>query len=150
MRTWFATNIHKILLKIINARVSVPSFMWVLSSLVVACYIFHVHAELALTPFGQKLILGPLYWSVTLVVSDLICLIGMIVLSNKIPLVRIGAIVSFMMWVFGNLSIYQVAGWNLIMAWTVPYIFQYAYMFLAASQGVFKKNTPLDKPQSTD
>lgn len=140
--------LRHIINRILQFRISVPSWLLVIQSIFFAGYIFWHAKQLALTPFGHYLVFGPLYWSILLAFGDILCLIGM-TLRPKFQIVTYGAMISFAMWLFLNISLLITAGMNIAFVWTASYLITYAYLFLASSQGVFK-TTPVFIPPPDD
>lgn len=131
--------LKKYLLQLIDAKISLPTFLWVFSSVAIAVYILLNADLISLTPFGKHLILGVMPWASIIIVGDILCLIGMFVKSPRWPLVYVGSFASFCMWTFANISLIAIGGINIALAWTIPYLFTYAYLFLAAGLGFFKR-----------
>ena len=133
----------KIMLNILNAKISLPTYLWVLSSLVIAVYVIWNIDLVRVTPFAQKLPVDAAVWSISLALGDTLCLIGMMIRHPRIPIVRYAAFLSFLCWLFGNLSFLLTGGWLIVVWVTGWYNLMYAYLFLAASLGMFKrKNLP--------
>ena|SRR6478609_3336030 len=132
------------ILKLINAKVTLPTYLWVCSSLFLAFYLYF-HADLFhLTPFAHHLPIDSDLWLSLLILGDITCLVGMVVRSAKLPIVRAGAFLSFSCWLFGNIALLATGGWLLVVWVTMWYNLMYAYLYLGASLGVFAR-----KPKKT-
>lgn len=128
------------LIRIFQAKIAYPTFAWVLSSLAFATYILFHRDLIASTPFAQHLPVDILIWSICLMVGDITVLTGMILRLRNVPLVRIGAFISFLCWTFGNIAAFQQdGGWFTVILLTGWYWLMYIYLYLAASVGLFRR-----------
>ena len=121
-----------ILKRLINARYSLPSWLWVFVSAFVGAA---VSAYALLDPDGEAkpfLDALPFYgklWGPLLVLFALCSVIGMA--KNSRRFVQVGSMGSFCLWIFGSIAFYITGGIVNTVLLAVPLLVFWAYKYLA-------------------
>lgn len=119
--------------KVMRAHYSLPTFVWVAVSLILAGIVAQIaysntaNAFVAALPFDGKV------WSTLLAISSLSAIIGMIKDTKRMWFVRTGAFVSFCLWIFGTIS-FVSSGAVFIFLLSAPLLIVFAYVYLASLQ----------------
>lgn len=126
------------LLAIVNAKYTVPTWLWNISSTALAAVVLLwslTNPSADLDAFTSSLILNGVLWSALLVFGGILAGIGM---AANIPwFVRTGAMLNFCMWIFGTIAFAGAGGVNVII-FSLPVLIYYAYLYLAS----FLRNYP--------
>lgn len=138
----------KTLMKILNAKISVSSWVLLASSLFLSIIMLDLALFDPATQHGlfaeQILVPFPIF-SGLLVLFNILLAAGMILWRRR--MVQWSAMVSFMLWIFGSIALVQSHATVLLVAFAVPYLIFYAYIYLAAEFRVFHDG-PLDSPHA--
>ena len=120
------------MLKVINARYSIPTWLWVFASLALAV-IVGIYALIdpdRVAPFLNPLPFDGWIWVPTLVIGSLLTMFGMA--RNMVKTIRVGAFFSFVMWIFGAISFgLTEGGFANVIIFAAPMLMVYAYIYLA-------------------
>lgn len=122
----------RLLRRIIEADITVPTYLFILSSLAlgIMALMGAFRPEVSNSPFATKLALDLLPWSLVLTIGNLLVLIGVMVRSRLS--VQVGAMLTFCMWVFGSISFCLTGQIPTFLVVTLPYLLFFAYIYLAA------------------
>lgn len=119
-------------LRLLNARVSIPSWMLAISSAALGYIaLFLLLFGSGLGAFGEGLFLSGGIWVPLEIIASTATIIGLIV-KRATFFLRWGAFFSFILWVFGCIS-FAITG-NIITSVVVvaPWLIFYAYVYLAS------------------
>lgn len=119
------------LLSIVNAKYSVPTWLWNLSSTAFATIVllYTIFSPDALDDFTSALVLNGTLWSAMLLIACILVGIGMA--RDRDGLVRLGAMVAFCLWIFGTIGFAGIGGANIII-FSAPIMVYYAYIYIAS------------------
>jgi hypothetical protein len=122
----------RLLRRIIESDITVPTYLFILSSLVLGLIGLRgaFQPEVAGSPFASRLVLDLLPWSLILTIGNLLVLTGVIIRSRLS--VQVGAMLAFCMWVFGSISFSLTGQFATFLVVTLPYLIFFAYIYLAA------------------
>lgn len=125
-------KVRKAILRFLNARVSLPSWMLALSSAGLAYIaIFLILVGTGLGTFGAALLFDGLLWSGLLALGSTSAIVGMIWKSRTFWL-RWGAFLAFAMLVFGGIAFVLAGQTVTTIIVVVPWLLFYAYIYLAS------------------
>lgn len=119
-------------LRFLNARVSLPSWMLALSSAALGYIaLFLLLNGTGLGTFGEGLLFSAIVWVILEIIGSTATIVGLMVRKATLFL-RWGAFLSFLMWIFGGVS-FAVTGQAITAAVVVaPWLIFYAYVYLAS------------------
>lgn len=121
------------ILRLLNARVSLPSWMLALSSaaLAWAAMFLLFFTAAGLGPFGAALPVTGFLWTPLIFLATTATVVGL-VWVRRINFLRYGAFGSFVLWIFGGVAF--IASGQALTAGVVilPWLIFYAYIYLAS------------------
>src|SRR5688500_1887357 len=120
----------KLLRRLLNARVSVSSWLWLFSNITLGAYALAV-AILEpglLGDFGTGLAINPVAWAAVLTAGCLF--LGFGLARDNHFLMRTGSMACFVMWVFGAVSFLLTGGAVSAIVIALPYLLFFMYIFL--------------------
>ena len=124
---------RRIVLRVLNARISVPSWMLGLSSALLswAVLFFMVFNPAEVAPLVAALPFSGWIWVPFLVLGTTATIYGMM-RYKALPWLKFGSFLSFIMWIFGGVAFW--ASGSALTFWVVvlPWMIFYAYTYLAA------------------
>ena len=118
--------------RIIDAKYSVPTWLWVLASTGFgAVILFYLLTNPALVvPFTQYLPFHGWSWAPLLTGGGLLTMIGMA--KDWVRFVRVGSFLSFTMWIFGSTTLYLTGGVANLIIFAGPMLILWAYTYVAS------------------
>lgn len=118
--------------KLIDSRITVPTYLFLLSSLTLGLVgvLGGFNPEVSHSPFADRLVIGLLPWALLVTVGNLLTIIG--ILSRNRLSVQIGAFLAFCMWVFGSISFCLTGQVATFLVITLPYLLFFGYVYLAS------------------
>lgn len=124
---------RKHILRFLNARVSLPSWMLALSSAGIAFIILFYFATnpVGLGAFGTALAFNGVIWTLLLCAGTSATILGLIWARFRL-LLRWGAFLSFAMWIFGGLAFILAGQAVTTFIVVLPWLLFYAYVYLAS------------------
>jgi hypothetical protein len=114
-----------------STHYSLPTFVWVVVSLVLAGTVAAIAIDGAPNAFISNLPFDGKLWSFALLLANLSAMIGMIKDTSKKWFVRTGSFLSFCLWIFGTISFAQDGG-IFIPILSAPLMIVFAYIYLAS------------------
>lgn len=121
------------LVRLINARYSLPAWLWVFMSFAIAVivdyYAFAHPYDEEVQPFLQALPWEGKVWAPLLTAAAVSSMIGMAG-NRKWPL-RVGAFLSFLLWIFGTIAFYITGAAFSIVLISAPMLIFWTYKYLA-------------------
>lgn len=119
-------------LRFLNARVSLPSWMLALSSTALSLIaIGLILFGSGLGTFGAALLFNGALWASLLAIGSTATVIGLIV-KRAWLLLRWGAFLSFLMWIFGGLAFILSGQAITTFVVVLPWLLFYMYVYLAS------------------
>ena len=120
------------LIRIVNAKYSVPSWLFVIASTFVGVVIlFYAISNPALiAPVVHYLPWDGLIWSSLMIFGGLLTMAGMA--RDYYPAVRWGSLLSACMWIFGNITVYLAGGIGNILIFAGPILIFWVYKYVAS------------------
>lgn len=132
----FRTNI----LRMLNARISPPSWMLALSSCALAWFAgFLIVFGPGLEEFGEALPVDGYIWVPSLIVTTTATVIGMFI-KKRTAFLKYGAFGSFCAWIFGGMGFVESGQTLTAVVVVAPWMLFYAYVYLAS---LFRDETGL-------
>lgn len=126
--------IKLLLLRIIDAKYSVSSWLWTIVSFVtglIMASIIREGTEPTLEKFLEALpLIDPLLWSSSIALAAVALMLGMFIDSDM--LVGISAFISFALWVFGMIAFILLGNVQTVVILIIPFLIFFAYIFVAA------------------
>lgn len=121
-----------LVLRFLNARVSLPSWMLALSSMGIA----YIAAALmlfgpGLEEFGKGLPFEGYMWTPLLCIGTTATVIGL-AFVKRVFLLKYGAFLSFLMWIFGGIAFATTGQMITAIIVALPWLIFYAYVYLAS------------------
>lgn len=120
------------LYRIVNAKYSLPTWLWVFASFFVGVIvlIYSLTNPALIIEFTKTLPFHGLAWSPLVVIGSLLTMVGMGRANEW--LVRKSSILNFCLWVFGAVSFYAAGGIGNVLIFGAPMLIFWAYTYLAA------------------
>jgi hypothetical protein len=120
------------LIRFVNAKYSLPSWLWAIASTIVGAAIvaYAIFNPAVLTEFVKYLVLDGWIWGPVLTLGGLIAMIGMA--KDWARWVRVGAFSSFCMWIFGSIAFFFTGGIVNVLIFAGPMLVFWAYKYLAS------------------
>lgn len=123
---------RRFMLRLVNAKYSLPSWLWALASTAFAAVIL---MYLVVNPALVAEFVAPLpfhgwAWAILLAFGGVLAMFGMAL--DKPKFVRIGSFLSFCMWIFGAITLYISGGIGNIIIFAGPMLIYWAYKYLAS------------------
>lgn len=120
------------MIRLVNAKYSVPSWLWAIASTSLgALIIFYSFTNPALVAaFLAPLPFHGWVWAPLLTLGGLAAMLGMAKDNSK--LLRLGAFVSFLMWIFGTITFYISGGIGNVIIFAGPMLVYWGYKYLAS------------------
>jgi hypothetical protein len=120
------------MIKIVNAKYSVPSWLWVMASIAVGIVIFlyGLSDPSLIREFTDPLPFNGLVWGGGVALSGVLAGVGMA--TDATWVVRLGAFVSFSLWIFGAISFYLSGGIANVIIFGGPMLVFWAYKYVAS------------------
>lgn len=126
-------RLRNAVLRFLNARVSLPSWLFALSSagLAWAAMFLLIFGPIGLGAFGAALPFTGWLWAPLLFLSTNATIIGLL-FTKRVAFLKYGAFASFLLWIFGALAF--IASGQALTAAVVatPWTLFYAYAYLAS------------------
>jgi hypothetical protein len=121
---------RKVLLRFINARYSLPTWLWVLASTFVGFLVFQYSLvkDPEVAQFAEALPFGGIVWGGLLTLAGLSSMIAMARHKNKH--MRHASMTSFILWIFGAIAFAQDGIAN-VLIFAGPMVLFWAYKYLA-------------------
>src|SRR6478752_1093294 len=123
-------NIRRGMLRLLNARYSISSWLWVSVSTITAfilMLLIQAGTEKGLDQFLASLPFNGVLWSLLLVLAGLTTAVGMA--AGWQSAVGVGAFASFCLWVFGAISFATVGAGTTVIILIAPLMIFFAYLF---------------------
>jgi hypothetical protein len=123
---------RRFMIRLVNAKYSVPSWLWALASTSVGLLIlfYAITNPVLIAEFVKPLPFEGFVWGSLLGGAGVVAMLGMGL--DKARLVRIGSFLSFCMWIFGAVSFYAAGGIGNIIIFAGPMLIYWAYKYLAS------------------
>lgn len=121
------------MLSLINAKYSLPTWLWVMMSgffAVLVAVLTFTDPELA-QPFVRELPFNGWLWTPLTILGSLMVMVGMAL--DRVTILRAGTFLSFLMWIFGGISFgAQPDGRFNVILIIIPILLVHAYIYLAS------------------
>ena len=126
------SRVRRLMIRLVNAKYSVPSWLWAIASTSVGALVllYSITNPALVAAFVAPLPFHGWVWAPLLTFGGLCAMLGMA--KDKSSLVRLGAFVSFLMWIFGALTFYASGGIGNIIIFAGPMLVYWAYKYLAS------------------
>lgn len=124
-------GMRNLLVRFINARFSLPTWLWAFASTAVGLIVFQYSfvKDPAIASFSESLPFGGVLWGGAVAICGVSSMYGMARFS-KWPL-RFGSMGSFVLWVFGAISFARAGGLANVFIFAGPMLLFWAYKYLA-------------------
>lgn len=134
MRKRIGNRIRNGILRVLNARYSVSSWLWVIVSTLAATFMFatiYTGNDAALAAFSEAMPIDERFWVFMLVVTGLFKMYGMA--RDSRTAVAIGSFVAFCLWVFGLITFVILGSTQAVVLLILPILIFNAYLFLGVA-----------------
>jgi hypothetical protein len=121
----------KFIQKMLSTHYSIPTFVWVIVSLVLAGVVGAISFAETPNAFIENLPFDGKIWAISLGVANLLTAVGMVRDTTRKWFIRTGSFASFCLWIFGTISFAQDGG-IFIPILSAPLMIVFAYVYLAS------------------
>jgi len=128
-----AQGTRRVTLRVLNARYSISTWLWILVSLLAAIVMFLqlLAGGPSVVAFLDSLPMDGYLFTVGLIVTGLLKLYGMA--RDQVRLVKYGAFGAFLFWVFGLVTFLDQGQLTTIILLIIPILLVNSYLFLGAT-----------------